>query len=81
MCLMPFGGDPQLHTKGKHGGWSSMKASGVTDEELLRQCVGPILSFWFCCVLLWCGLFLCGTWLTTSLADIPALLTGLLTVH
>lgn len=29
--------DEKLHTKGKHGGWSSMKASGVTDEELLRQ--------------------------------------------
>lgn len=54
VCWMPSGHDPQLHTKGKHGGWSSMKASGVTDEELLRQCVGPILAAWFSCVsLVW----------------------------
>ncbi|KAK1869685.1 hypothetical protein I4F81_012154 [Pyropia yezoensis] len=46
--------DEKLHTKGKHGGWSSMKASGVTDEELLRQCVGLILASWFSCVsLVW----------------------------
>ncbi|OSX73753.1 hypothetical protein BU14_0328s0005 [Porphyra umbilicalis] len=29
--------DEKQHPKGKNGGWSSMKASGVTDEELQRQ--------------------------------------------
>ncbi|OSX73752.1 hypothetical protein BU14_0328s0005 [Porphyra umbilicalis] len=29
--------EDEKHPKGKNGGWSSMKASGVTDEELQRQ--------------------------------------------